>query len=200
MSQLSLHNFQVHNLAPFGLEVSAGECTTLSGPSGCGKTLLLRAIVDLDPHSGEVSLNGHKQSDIPAPQWRSRVGFLPAESHWWGDHVGDHFDNADPVLLEGLGFTTAWLEREVRHLSSGERQRLSLARLLSGNPEALLLDEPTANLDKENTARVEQVISTYQERRQAAVIWVTHDLEQQRRIGNRHFNIREERLEIAAWT
>lgn len=200
MPQLSLHNFQINLLEPIELAVEAGECVTLTGPSGSGKTLLLRAIADLDPHQGEARFNGTAQAQTPPPKWRQAVGFLPAESHWWADRVGNHFPDIDTALLKKLGFEPECLEWQVSRLSSGERQRLGLARLLSNRPEVLLLDEPTANLDKENGQRVEQLIEQYRQQHQAPVLWVSHDTEQQQRVANRHFHIQQGRLEEMAWS
>jgi len=199
VAQLSIHNLQVQRLLPVNLEVLASQCITLSGPSGCGKTRLLRAIADLDPHQGEVRLNRIAQRDIPAPQWRRRVGYLPAEAAWWRERVGDHFLNPDPKRFETLGFTLEWLEREVSRLSTGERQRLALLRLLGNEPEVLLLDEPTANLDQASARRVEQLIDDYRQIRQAAVIWVTHD-EQQHKNSAHHYCFKDGKLELHAWS
>jgi len=198
MPQLSLHNLQVQQLAPINLDISAGQCITLSGPSGCGKTQLLRAIADLDPHQGEARLDGIAQGEIPAPQWRQRVGYLPAESAWWRERVGDHFTNPDPKLFETLGFTLAWLEREVSRLSTGERHRFALLRLLNNRPQVLLLDEPTANLDQTSTQQVEQLISDYRQKLRAAVIWVTHDNSQHQN-STHHYRFKDGKLE-QAWS
>ncbi len=65
---------------PFSFAVERGECVALSGPSGCGKTLLLRALADLDPAEGTVLLDGQNRDSMPAPQWRRKAGWLPAES------------------------------------------------------------------------------------------------------------------------
>jgi ABC-type iron transport system FetAB ATPase subunit len=200
MARLSLHSFHIDQLAPIDLEVQAGECITLTGPSGSGKTLLLRAIADLDPHRGEAQFNGTTQVQTAPPEWRRAVGFLPAESQWWTDQVGDHFPAIDTALLKALGFESECLEWQVSRLSSGERQRLGLARLLSNQPKVLLLDEPTANLDKENGRRVEQIIHDYQQQHQTPVLWVSHDEEQQQRVGSRHFHIQQGRLEAVTWS
>ena len=117
------------HLGPFGFEVAAGACLALSGPSGSGKTLLLRALADLDPHEGEVELDGSPQSGCSGPEWRRRVGFLPAESHWWAPRVGDHFRSPADALradLERFGLDPACFDWKVERLSSGERQRLAL--------------------------------------------------------------------------
>lgn len=200
MPQLSLHNFRIDQLEPIDLEVQAGECVTLTGPSGSGKTLLLRAIADLDPHQGEAQFNGTTQTQTAPPKWRQAVGLLPSESHWWADQVGDHFPNIDTALLKSLGFDRECLEWQVSRLSSGERQRLGLARLLANQPRVLLLDEPTANLDSANGRQVEQIIRDYQQRHQAAVLWVSHDSSQQQRVGSRHFHIQQGRLEEVTWS
>lgn len=189
VTRLALHQFQTDLLQPFDLKIEAGECFTLSGSSGCGKSLLFRAIADLDPHQGEMYLDNQISTEIPAPHWRQQVGLLPAESGWWGDEVGEHFHTPDLALLASLGFTPEVLQWPVERLSSGERQRLALARLLGTHPKVLLLDEPTANLDDENTRLLERVIMEYQAANNSATLWISHNLEQQQRIANRHLLI-----------
>jgi ABC-type iron transport system FetAB ATPase subunit len=167
--------------------VAAGQCLALSGPSGSGKTLLLRALADLDPHEGSVELDGAAQADCSGPEWRRRVGFLPAESHWWAPRVGDHFRSPAGDLrdgLEGFGLDPGCLEWQVERLSSGERQRLALLRLLDIGPSALLLDEPTANLDSDSARAVEERIGEYRRENGAAVVWVSHDAGQRQRVAD----------------
>ena len=81
------------------------------------------------------------------------------------------------------------MEQPVARLSSGEKQRLALMRLLANRPQVLLLDEPTANLDPENTRRVEAVITEYRRAHKAVVIWVSHDPEQVTRVANRYYEM-----------
>jgi ABC-type iron transport system FetAB ATPase subunit len=188
LTTLAFKGLQTLHLGPLSLELKE-RCTTLSGPSGSGKTLLLRAIADLDPHEGEALLDGVGQRQLPPPQWRRRVAYLPAESHWWAERVGTHFNGVDGALLQALGFDAEALDWQVSRLSSGERQRLALARLLALQPRALLLDEPTANLDAASRQRTEAVILDYLERNDALALWVTHDPEQGRRIGVRRLRI-----------
>jgi len=162
---------------PLSLEVPAGCTCFVRGPSGAGKSLLLRAVADLDPNEGEVFLGTLRRSQVPAHRWRRLAGYLPAESHWWEDRVGDHHDHWDLSLLERLGFGAEVLGWQVARLSTGERQRLALARLLSNEPTALLLDEPVANLDSANAERVVAVIRDYQENRRTPILWVSHGSE-----------------------
>ena len=177
--------------APLSQRVAAGECVTISGPSGTGKTLLLRALADLDPHPGRVTLDGVDATTIPAARWRRRVGLLLAESPWWHERVGGHFpapDEAD-LQLQALGFNPEVLDWNITRLSSGERQRLALLRLLALQPQALLLDEPTANLDPENTARVEQLVRGYCIAANVPVLWVSHDAAQRARDADRKLQL-----------
>jgi len=176
-------------IGPVTLAVAAGECLCIAGPSGSGKTLLLRAIADLDPHDGEVWLEGVPAGDIAPEAWRARVGLLPPESSWWLPLVRDHFRDGVPVPLEHIGLSASILAQPVARLSSGEKQRLALMRLLSNRPRVLLLDEPTANLDPENTRRIEAVIAEYRRVQQAAVIWVSHDRQQVARVADRFFEV-----------
>jgi ABC-type iron transport system FetAB ATPase subunit len=200
MSALRLQALRLRLLAPVDLTVDAGELVFLSGASGSGKSLLLRAIADLDPNSGEAWCGKTARSSLPAHVWRRRVGLLPAESGWWADSVGAHFpqaaeaDSRRESLLERVGFGPEVLEWEVRRLSTGERQRLALARLLANGPEVLLLDEATANLDPENRSRIEAVIADYRADEAAAVLWVSHDPEQRARMNGRRLMIHDGRV------
>ncbi|MFQ6022457.1 MAG: ATP-binding cassette domain-containing protein [Acidiferrobacterales bacterium] len=194
MSRLRIVGLSNHPLGPISLTVGSGECVCISGPSGTGKTLLLRAIADLDPHEGEIFLGNTQCTSVDGPQWRRRVGLLLAESEWWQERVGDHFSNAADGLVEQLGFDRRILDRKVMRLSTGERQRLALLRLLSRSPQALLLDEPTASLDAKNVRRAERLIATYRQEHKAPVLWVSHDPRQIKRVGDRHLRLQDGRL------
>jgi len=172
-------------LQPVSFEVAAGDCLAVQGPSGSGKTLLLRALADLDPHQGEVAVDGAACSAVPAPEWRRQVAYVPAESGWWAERVGAHFrDWPAAAALLGALHLAAQADWPVARLSTGERQRLALIRALLLQPRVLLLDEPTAALDGETTAAVERLIA---ERLQAGTtaVGVTHDPAQSRRIARR---------------
>jgi UDP-glucose/iron transport system ATP-binding protein len=172
-------------IGPMSFDIAAGECLALMGPSGAGKSLLLRAIVDLDPSSGDVVLGEHARDNMPAREWRKRVALIPAESGWWADRVRDHFPakSGATELLEKLGLAGS-LEWEVGRLSTGERQRLALARALCREPEALLLDEPTASLDGHATGLVEDLIRECCGKGMALLL-VTHDRGQADRMAKR---------------
>jgi len=178
--------------------INSGECVCLSGPSGAGKTLLLRAISDLDEHSGKILLQGKECDHYLAPEWRNRVGFLTAESYWWFDRVGEHFGKKfDDLLLERLalvGLDETILNSQPIRCSTGERQRLALLRLLQNNPEVLLLDEPTSSMDPETVTRVEAFIKAYAKENNTAILWISHDPEQIKRISDRHLKIQQNKL------
>lgn len=198
MSKLRIQELERTGLKPATLTIEAGECVCLSGPSGAGKTLLLRTIADLDPHTGEAYLDGLASHAMSAPQWRKRVGLLTAESQWWHDNVAPHFEVIDFEQWRQLGFEPEATNWQVARLSTGERQRLALLRLLSSKPEALLLDEPTASLDPENVGRVEWLIQDYQKLHQLPVLWVSHDVAQIKRVAHRHYRIIDGALEEIA--
>jgi ABC-type iron transport system FetAB ATPase subunit len=192
---LQIKDLRRLSLGPLSLDVDGGDCVCITGSSGSGKSQLLRAVADLDPHGGQVRLAGQSCLAMPAHQWRSNVGLLPPESSWWLPGVLEHFHDGMPVPLEQVGLGVEILDQPVAQLSSGERQRLALLRLLSNRPRVLLLDEPTANLDPENTRRVEAVIAMYRREREAAVLWTSHDTAQVQRVANRWFELTGGRLE-----
>jgi len=191
---LKVNHLQILKLQPWSFTLEAGEAIYLSGPSGSGKTRLLRAIADLDPHQGEIFLNGQSQTAMPANEWRKRVAFLPAESQWWDDQVGGHFRDYDADLLTQLGFKPEAMRWEVARLSSGEKQRLALLRALEESPEILLLDEPTANLDPQCTRVIETCIQNLRDDSKIAAIWVTHNSDQVKRVSSRGWVIDDDKL------
>ncbi len=183
---LHLERLGVASLHDVSFTVEPGEITCLTGPSGCGKSRLLRAIADLEPHQGALRLGTTTADRLPAHTWRSRVMLVPAESQWWHRTVGEHLADPAEVDLTALGFGLEVLEWEVARLSSGEKQRLALLRALCRRPAALLLDEPTANLDPDTTGLVEHWLCGHIRERQLPTLWITHDLDQVARVGTHH--------------
>lgn len=194
MERLHIAAVCCDGLGPIDLTVAAGECVCLSGPSGAGKTRLLRAIADLDPHAGTVSLDGVTAVRMAPPDWRRTVALLPADSRWWGERVAEHFPRGTEPDLAQVGLPQTALQWNVERLSSGERQRLALLRVLANQPRVLLLDEPTANLDAQNTERIEALIAAYRSTHSAAVIWVSHDAQQIARVADRALSLENGRL------
>ncbi len=195
MNDLQVSNFRFQGRGPYSLQVAPGQITGLQGASGAGKTLLLRAIADLDPNEGEVRLGDLVCKQIPAPDWRRTVGLLPAESFWWFDSVGEHFQVPGEQILDNLqqlGFEQDVLNWEVSRLSTGEKQRLAIVRLLQNSPRALLLDEPTASLDADNIERTESLLVSYCRQKQAPLLWVSHDARQLERVADAEFYLNAE--------
>lgn len=196
---LEVEGLQTAHLGPLDLCLQPGELLQITGASGSGKSLLLRALADLDPSSGAVRLAGQDRGDVAPPDWRRQVAYVPAETAWWAPEVAEHL----PVGWQ-QGQTLAWLERvalpeealgwEIERLSSGERQRLGLLRALLNRPRVLLLDEPTANLDLENTRRIERAVRSYLAEADAGALWVSHDTLQRSRLGGRILELRDGRL------
>ena len=181
-------------LMPASFRLAAGDRVSLVGPSGSGKTLLLRSLADLDPHDGTMILDGTTSEATPAPLWRRRVGLLPADSAWWDERVGGNLPPGSADWLAPLGLAADIIDWPVSRLSSGERQRLALARLLTLGPDVLLLDEPTAHLDADNQHRVENLLLDHVKTHAIAWLWVSHDPTQATRIGNRHWRMAGGRL------
>ncbi|MFN2332847.1 MAG: ATP-binding cassette domain-containing protein [Wenzhouxiangellaceae bacterium] len=196
-NELELREMTIGELVPVSLSVAAGEIVFVSGPSGSGKTRLLRAVADLEPHAGDARLGAMHQSETPAHRWRRRVMLVPAESQWWYDTVGEHFETDMSDGLEALALSDQAMGWSISRLSTGEKQRLALLRALSCRPKALLLDEPTANLDSETIRRVEQWLADLVWQHRLPTIWVAHDAGQIERLGSRHFRIEDGALERA---
>ncbi len=194
MFRLKIEKLKCRDIGPIDLKIEASECVTLSGPSGSGKTLMLRAIADLEPHDGHIYLDSIKNIEIAPHHWRKEVGMLPSENQWWYDTVEEHFHKMNDSWIDMLGFSAEVMHWHISRLSSGERQRLAILRLLDNRPKVLLLDEPTTNLDLENTLRVERLLEDYRGHEEASILWISHDSDQINRMGTRHFDLNKGRL------
>lgn len=143
----------------------SGEVTAILGPNGAGKSTLLACLAGLrQPHAGQVLLGDVPRTALPARDLARRIGFLPqqADVHWdidvatlvglgryphrgrWGDSAADRAAVAAAMAATDVA---RFAGRPVSALSGGERARVLLARVLAGQPEWLLADEPLANLD-----------------------------------------------------
>ncbi len=189
---LKIRRLSRPGLEPVDLDLARGECIAFSGPSGAGKSILLRAIADLDPNEGEVSLDGLSREDVAGPEWRRQVVYVPAEAGWWADRVQSHFPDADMAgaLMARLGLSKEALDWQVARLSTGEKQRLALTRAFLIGPRVLLLDEPTSGLDPETAAKVEGMLHERLSEGLGLML-VTHDDSQVERLASRHFKMKK---------
>jgi tungstate transport system ATP-binding protein len=179
------------------LEIAAGEVFCLVGPTGAGKSTLLRLLAGVEaPSRGSVRL-GEVRWDATAPlEVLRRTTLVFQRPLLLADTVRANVtyglrlrglrrrSECVEQILERLGLA-ALAGRNARTLSGGETQLVALARALVLEPEVLLLDEPTANLDPARVGLVEAVIVETHRRQTMTVIWATHNLFQARRVAAR---------------
>jgi len=197
MALLEVRGLRRLNVGPVHLRLEPGTCVAIQGRSGAGKSVLLRMVADLDPHEGDAVLDGHACAAMPAPAWRRQVTYVPADSGWWHDRVGEHFTAQEDLgqLLAAVGIVAEAAGWPVVRLSTGERQRMALLRALHPGNRVLLLDEPTSGLDPDSVRRVEDLLRA----RMAggtAILLVTHDAGQAARLASRRFELRDGQLQV----
>lgn len=182
----------VYALKETDLIFMPGEFTAIIGRSGSGKSTLLRILGTLDrPDTGELIIEGKtvsrlKESEV-ARFRRRRIGFVhqdynlfPEYTAWENVVFPIHLDGAREdrnkvkELLSRLGILQC-RDRFPHELSGGEQQRVSLARALVTEPAVILADEPTGNLDAENSERVAELLRFACDEYRQTIIMVTHD-------------------------
>ncbi len=181
-----------------GLDIYAGEVLAIVGPSGAGKSTLLRRLNFLEyPDSGSISFEGHNMTanDSPLPLRRkvTTVFQHPAllstsvyQNILYGLQLRGKTDGKATIqpLLQRLGLADL-ANAQARTLSGGEAQRVALARALVLQPDVLLMDEPTANLDPYNALLIEEVIREINRERRTTIVLVTHNIFQAKRLAHR---------------
>lgn len=184
-------------LGPADFDLDSGQCIAVTGPSGAGKTLLLRAIADLDPADGEVLLDGVSRNSMPAPDWRAKVTYVPAEAGWWDETVKPHFSRWQDALplIDRFQLPASCGDWPITRLSTGERQRLALVRAMVQSPRVLLLDEPTSGLDPDATSAVEAELQA-QLAAGTGILMVTHDAAQAGRLAQARIQIDNGRVTV----
>ncbi len=206
----SYEDGQIQALAGVDLSVKAGDFVSISGASGSGKSTLLHMLGGLDlATSGNVLFKGKKLgTDVDLDTYRSRhVGFIFQAFHllpslraienvqvpWLGNGArgGVRVDKAEALLREmGMGHR---LYQYPQQLSAGERQRVAIARSLANDPEVLLADEPTGNLDSVNSAKIMEILIGLQATRGMTLIVVTHE-DSIAESAPRHIRMRDGRI------
>ena len=167
-------------LKNINLRIDKGEVFALIGPTGAGKTTLLRLIDLLDtPTSGKIYFDGvdTDESARVRLEVRRRMAFVLQKPVVFNMSV---YDN----ILEMVGLS-ADKNKNARVLSGGEAQRVAIARAIVIEPEVLLLDEPTANLDPISASRIEEVITSIIRHYATTIIMATHDMAQGQRLADR---------------
>lgn len=172
-----------HGLVDASLSLSGGEVVGLIGPNGAGKTTFIKALAGLTSGSGSLRLGADDFSMLSLAQRSHRIAYLPAErAVGWPllarDVVALGLRSDDPAAIaQALAATdsTAFADRRVDSLSTGERARVLMARAIVGSPEILLLDEPVANLDIRHQLQLLEMCRA-QAAAGAAVLIALHDL------------------------
>ena len=183
-------------LHDISFNVKRGRALTLAGPSGSGKSSVLRCLNRLvEPSSGTVRFDGRDTQSLDPRELRCRVALVMQTPVMFEGTVrdnlcirpagvqGDFSEERLRATLDEVGLESALLDREAQALSGGEKQRVTIARALLRNPQALLLDEPTSALDPANALLVVETVSRLCTARGLSIIAVTHQPDLVRRLG-----------------
>jgi osmoprotectant transport system ATP-binding protein len=189
------------------LTVPAGEICVLVGPSGGGKTTALKLVNRLIPlTSGDIRIDGRSINDQDVTQLRRSIGYVIQNVGLFPHQTVETNIGTVPrlygrdrtwirerahELLELVGLDPSYAKRYPSSLSGGQRQRVGLARALAANPPVLLMDEPFSAIDPIIRARLQDEFLRLQREVRKTVVFVTHDVDEAIKIGDRMAILRE---------
>lgn len=176
-------------------EVERGKIVTLVGPSGSGKsTLLSLCNLLLTPDEGEVFVEGREVRNWNIPQLRRYVGLVFQSPTMFPGTVEENIAMGAKLTGRPMTSPAEWLSKvqlssellsnRAEDLSGGQKQRVALARVLANEPNILLLDEVTSALDPTSAHEIEELLLQLHREQNLTMLWVTHNLEQARRVGD----------------
>jgi len=190
------------------MDIRAGEIVIFVGPSGCGKTTTMRLINRLiEPTSGRIILEGEDVTKVNPDKLRRRIGYViqqvglfphqtisdniatvPRMLGWDEKRIRDRVDE----LLEMVGLDPGtYRGRYPKNLSGGQRQRAGVARALSADPPVMLMDEPFGAIDPITRDRLQNEFLRLQETIRKTIVFVTHDIDEAIKMGDRIAILRE---------
>jgi putative ABC transport system ATP-binding protein len=188
------------------LNVTEKDFITITGPSGSGKTTALKLINNLlSSTDGTITYRNKNISEYNPMELRKSISLCFQMPHLFGETIFDNLSfpfkirkvnpNVDKILfyLNKLNMGKEYLKEDIRNLSGGEKQRISIIRSLIFDPDILLLDEITSALDEENSILVEQLICELNTKG-STVLWITHNKSQNTRLGNRSVIIEHSKI------
>ena len=190
------------------LAIPSGELCVLVGPSGCGKTTTMKMVNRLiEPTSGRIVIDGEDVTDADPVQLRRRIGYViqqvglfphktvadniatvPGLLGW--DSARSKARTAELLELVGLSVDTHG-RRYPHELSGGQRQRVGVARALAADPPVLLMDEPFGAVDPIARGRLQEEFLRLQAELRKTIVFVTHDISEAVRLGDRIAVLRE---------
>jgi putative ABC transport system ATP-binding protein len=185
-------------LKNISVEIRSNEIFTVVGPSGSGKSTLLRLLNRLEDMSeGSIFLDGQNIKEMDVINLRRKVGLVFQVPILFDGTVEKNilfslkvkketnYKGAAEKYIDLVGLDRSFLSRNSNELSVGQKQRISIARALTLKPEVLLMDEPTSALDPTATHNIEDLIFDLKSRIGLTIVFVTHDIEQAKRVGER---------------
>lgn len=185
-------------LSNVSLSVRQGEVLVIIGPSGSGKSSLLRCLNRLEAISaGSIYYNGQDIHQFPILELRRQVSMVfqktavfegtVADNIAYGPRLRKETLHGDVIanLMQMVSLDDSLRDRDATELSGGQEQRLSIARALANQPDVLLLDEPTSALDPVAIHHLEDILLKLKAETGLTLIWVSHDVEQARRVADR---------------
>jgi len=192
------------------LTVEQGTFVTLVGPSGCGKTTLLKMINRLvEPTAGRIWVNGEDSVGVSPTELRRHIGYVIQQTGLFPhmlieDNIGAvprllgwdsaRIDERVDEMLALIDLPIAYRKRYPRQLSGGEQQRVGVARALAADPPIVLMDEPFGAIDAINRVRLQDELLRIQTKLHKTILFVTHDVEEAFKLGDRIVVMREGRI------
>jgi osmoprotectant transport system ATP-binding protein len=191
------------------MDIPEGEIVIFVGPSGCGKTTTMKLINRIiEPTSGRIFLDGEDVTKGNADQLRRRIGYViqqiglfphqtiadniatvPRLLGWDKKRITERVDE----LLDTVGMDPGeYRNRYPKELSGGQRQRVGVARAMSGDPDVMLMDEPFGAIDPITRDRLQNEFLRLQERIKKTIVFVTHDIDEAIKMGDRIAILREQ--------